>query len=98
MLLEYTCIRKNCGYSDTIRFAPDEINFKCSECRHITGLEKDSPLKCEECLSNVITEWEGDCPKCGGRFEKSYNTAKKYEQMSRDNIHIEYTHSGYNWK
>lgn len=93
-LLEQTCIRKNCGYSDTIRFAPDEINPKCSEGVHITGLEKNHPLKCEECLYNVITEWGGGCPKCGGRFEKSYKTAKKYEQMSRGNIHIRYTHGG----
>ena len=97
-VLEHAC--KNCGYSDIIRYDPDEINFKCSKCHDITGLEKDKPLKCENkrCRSDKIIEWEGECPKCGGRFEISYNASLKYEQMSRDNPHIGYTHSGYNWK
>ncbi len=94
-LLEHTC--KNCRYSDTIRSAIDEINFKCSECLCITGLEKDESLECGECQSQVITQWDGDCPKCGGVFEISYKTAGAYEELSRTNPHSKYSHSGYNW-
>ena len=89
-----------CQWNSIIVSDSEEINYKCNDCFDITSLDQAELHICgnEDCLSKNISEWGGNCPVCSGPLNNDYSISDTFYKMSKDNPHIGYTHSGYNWK